>query len=133
MSNIIEKIAWLHIQDHKLLVARTKDISVFYLPEGERQTGETSEDTLQRAIQESFGTVLVPSSIKSAGTFCAQANKQAGNVQVQLHCFFANHDGEPTPNNTIEELDFIGFQERSNCSAAVIIVMQWLYEQGLIN
>ena len=133
MSHIIDKLAWVHIQGGKLLVAKTQDRNTFYIPGGKRETGESDQEALLREIREELSVEIEPKSMKSAGTFCAQAHGESGNVQVQLSCFFADFTGEIKPRAEITECQYVLYQDAYNCSAVTILVMQWLYEQGLIN
>lgn len=133
MSNIIDKLAWIHIQGDRLLAARTRNNTAFYVPGGKREDGETDHAALIREVKEELSIELDPMTIKPAGTFCAQAHGESGNVQVQLHCFFADFEGEIKPTAEIAECQYLAYQDAHSCSAATVLVMQWLFEQGLIN
>lgn len=133
MSRIINKLAWIHTQGGKLLVARTHDKTAFYLPGGKREVGESDHAALVREAREELSIEIDPLTIKQAGTFCAQAHGESGNVQVQLHCFFADFEGEIEPAAEIAECQYLSYRDAHSCSAATVLVMQWLAEQGLIN
>ncbi|MGB0867486.1 MAG: hypothetical protein ACPGSC_13325 [Granulosicoccaceae bacterium] len=133
MSNIIDKLAWLYVQDGMLLVARLQQLDVFYLPSDLRRADETPERNLQRAIQESFSVKLKLDTIQAVGTFCAQAEREVGNVQVQLCCHFGDCDGEIRPQGEVAEIRYVLHRDMHLCSSATGLAMQWLYEQKLIN
>ena len=123
----IDKLAWLYIHEGKLLNARSKGKTLFYLPGGKREQGE-----LIREIKEEVSVELIADSIKYAGTFEAQADGKDDGVIVELACYFADYQGELSPDAEIAEIAFIGYDDKSLCSLGAIKVMQWLKEQGLV-
>lgn len=132
MIKEIDKLAWLYIRDNKLLSARSKHKTLFYLPGGKREQGESDEQALIREIKEEVSVDLIPKSIKYAATFKAQADGKADNTIVKLTCYFAEFQGDLCPNAEIQEIDFIGYEGRASCSLGSIKVMQWLNSQNLI-
>jgi len=132
MTKEIDKLAWLFIQDGKLLSARSKNKSLFYIPGGKRERGESDEQALIREIKEEISVDLVPSSIKYVETFKAPADGKADNTIVKLTCYFADYDGQLCPDEEIEEIDFISYQDKLRCSQGSIKVMDWLHSQKLL-
>lgn len=132
MNKEIDKLAWLYIQDGKLLSARSKDKALFYIPGGKRETGESDEQALIREIKEEISVDLIPNTIKYAGTFNAQADGKSSDVMVKLTCYFADFKGILSPDAEIEEIDFISYQDKSLCSIGSIKVMGWLKSQNLL-
>ncbi|MGC9551516.1 NUDIX domain-containing protein, partial [Vibrio metoecus] len=45
-------LAWVLIQDGKLLAVRSKGKALFYFPGGKREAGESDEEALIREIKE---------------------------------------------------------------------------------
>jgi len=133
MNKEIDKLAWIFIIDNKLLVARSKDKSLFYLPGGKRDLGENDEQALIREIKEELSVDLLTQSIKYAQTFTAPADGKNGDITVKLSCYFAEFDGQLAPDAEIAEFDFVGFQQQKSCSLATVKVLAWLNQQGLIN
>ena len=132
MNKVIDKLAWVLIRDGKLLAVRSKGKELFYLPGGKREQGESDEQALLREIKEELAVDLVPSSIKYAQTFTAQADGKAAGVSVQLTCYFADFNGEMSPEAEIEELKFVGMQDKLVCSLALLVAMAWLEAQQLL-
>lgn len=128
----IDKLAWLHIEQGKLLNARSKNKTLFYLPGGKRELGESDEQALIREIKEELLVDLVASSLQYAGTFEAPADGENNNVTVKLTCYFADFKGELTANAEIGEIKFIDNAHKSLCSLGSIKVMQWLKQQDLM-
>jgi len=133
MIKEIDKLAWLYIRDGKLLSARSKNKALFYLPGGKREQGESDEQALKREIKEEVSVDLVPSSIKYAATFKAPADGKGCDVIVKVTCYFADFEGQLLPDAEIEEIGFIGYDNKALCSLASIKVMDWLKNQNLIN
>ena len=129
----IDKLAWLYIRDSKLLSARSKSKALFYLPGGKREVGETDEQALIREIQEEISVSLIPSSIHYAETFTAQADGKEDGTRVKLTCYFAEFTGDLAPDAEIEEIAFIGYQDKHLCSLASIEVIEWLKNKNLIS
>ena len=46
MADLIDKIAWIHLEERRLLVARNAGRERFYLPGGKREPGESDVQTL---------------------------------------------------------------------------------------
>lgn len=132
MIKEIDKLAWLYIKEGKLLAARSKNKALFYIPGGKREEGESDEIALKREIEEEISVAIIPSSIKYANTFTAQADGRNDNVIVRLTCYFAEFKGAPYPNAEIEEIVFIAYEDRNLCSIGAIKVMDWLKKEKLI-
>ena len=52
MGDVIDKIAWIHTKDGKVLSTLSRGKDVFYIPGGKREENETDEQTLVREIKE---------------------------------------------------------------------------------
>ena len=133
MKKEIDKLAWLYIREGKLLSARSINKQLFYLPGGKREIGESDQQALTREIREEVSVDLIANSIKYAGTFSAHADGKSSDTTVKLTCYFAEFEGELCPDAEIEEIDFIGYDDRALCSLGSIKVMGWLKEQQLID
>jgi ADP-ribose pyrophosphatase YjhB (NUDIX family) len=129
----IDKLAWLYIREGKILSARSKNKELFYIPGGKREEGESDEQALVREIKEEISVDLIANSIKYAGTFKAQADGRNSDTLVKLTCYFADFQGELSPDAEIEEIDFISYQNKSLCSLGAINVMDWLKSQNLMS
>ena len=132
MNKEIDKLAWVYLKEGKLLVARSKNKATFYIPGGKREQEETDEQALVREIKEEVSVDLIPGSIQYAQTFTAQADGIKADVNVRLTCYFADYKGELKVDAEIEEIIFIGVQDKSMCSIATIKLIEWLKEQKLM-
>ena len=129
---IIDKLAWIAIKDKKLLVVRSHNKDLFYLPGGKRDVGETDTEALMREINEELTVNLTKSSIKPFSIYSAQADGKAEGIEVQLTCYFADYTGELTPAAEIAEMQWVGYDEQDKLSLAAKVVMQALHKQELI-
>lgn len=129
---IIDKLAWLNISNNKLLVARSKGKDLFYVPGGKREQGESDGQALLREIQEEVSVTLLTDTIKYANTFVATADGKQSETQVKMTCYFAQYDGELSPDAEIEAIEYLSYQDKAQGSAATIQVMDWLHSQSLI-
>ena len=132
MKKEIDKLAWLYIRDGKLLCARSKNKSLFYIPGGKREDGESDEQALVREIEEEVSVKLILSTIKYAATFKAQADGKNSETIVKLTCYYADFQGSLCPDAEIEEIDFIGYQNKGLCSLGAIQAMDWLESKKLM-
>jgi 8-oxo-dGTP pyrophosphatase MutT (NUDIX family) len=128
----IDKLAWLYLREGKLLIARSKNKDLFYIPGGKREKGETDEQALIREIKEEISVDLIPNSIEYAETFKAPADGKDSETIVKLTCYFADFKGDLSPDAEIEEIDFIGYKNKFLCSLGSIKVMAWLKNKNLM-
>ncbi|UQZ36653.1 DNA mismatch repair protein MutT [Paenibacillus sp. PK3_47] len=132
MTAAIDKIAWIHIVDGKVLGARSKGKDTYYFPGGKRESGETDAETLIREIQEELSVQINPETITEFGTFEAEAHGKAEGVRVKMTCLFADYTGELSPASEIEELAWLTYEDRERVSAVSRIIFDHLREKKLI-
>jgi len=130
--DFIDKLAWVHLTGRKVLCARSRGKSTYYLPGGKREPGESDTAALCREIQEELSVELVPESIEFLGEFLAQADGKPAGVQVRLRCYTANFTGALAPAAEIEEIAWLARAERQRCSLVTQNVFDWLTERGLL-
>lgn len=133
MNKQIDKLAWLYIKNNKLLVARSKNKTAFYVPGGKREPGEDDQQALIREVKEELSVDLLTESIRYAETFTAPADGKTGELEVKLTCYFADFIGELAAAAEIEIFDFISYEQKSLTSTATHKVMEWLKAQSYFN
>lgn len=47
-NRVIDKVAWLHLEDARILSTRSRGKDAYYLPGGKREPGESGEQCLRR-------------------------------------------------------------------------------------
>ncbi|MEV4396178.1 NUDIX domain-containing protein [Nonomuraea sp. NPDC049607] len=130
MDNTIDKIAWIHLDDGKILSTRSRGKTVYYLPGGKREPGETDLDTLIREIDEELSIAIVPTTASHVGTYRAQAHGHADGITVQMTCYTAEHHGVPTPSGEIEEVTWLTYADRDRVSPVDQIIFDHLHQTG---
>jgi 8-oxo-dGTP diphosphatase len=128
----IDKLAWIHIRDKRLLGARSRGKSTYYLPGGKRELGESDEAALIREIKEELSVDLVPGSLRYVETFEAQADGKPGGTLVKLTCYQADFRGEPAPAAEIEELRWLSHADVASASPVTKLILDWLQANGSI-
>src|SRR5690242_20012692 len=109
----IDKVAWIHLVDGRVLAARTRGKDRFYLPGGKREPGETDAETLVREIREELDVAIEPSTISPAGTFEGQAHGMAEGTIVRTSAYSAEYRGTLRASAEIEEIAWLGYADRS--------------------
>ncbi|WP_235879687.1 NUDIX hydrolase [Polyangium aurulentum] len=132
MNQPIDKLAWLHIQDARLLCARSRGKAAFYLPGGKREPGESDAEALARELREELSIEILPETMVHVAEFAAQADGMPPGTTVRLTCYRAEHRGQITPAAEIEEVRWIGYEDRERCSPAGKLVLDWLKDRGMI-
>jgi 8-oxo-dGTP diphosphatase len=126
---MIDKIAWIHVVEGRILSTRSRGKDVYYLPGGKREPGETDAETLVREIREELDVAITPASIAAAGVFEAEAHGHAG-VVVRMTCYTADYTGTLKASSEIEEIAWLGYSDRDRVSAVDKIIFDHLRETG---
>jgi 8-oxo-dGTP pyrophosphatase MutT (NUDIX family) len=129
---MIDKLAWIYIEDKRLLSTRSRGKDVWYIPGGKREEGETDLAALLREIREELNVDLLGDSVRFIGRFEAQAHGQAAGVTVQMTCYTADYHGQLQPSAEIEELAWFSHEDRAYSAPVDKIIMDWLYDHDLI-
>ncbi|MGW4062556.1 NUDIX hydrolase [Amycolatopsis sp. NPDC004747] len=127
---MIDKIAWIHVVDGRILAARSRGKDRFYLPGGKREPGETDAETLVREIREELGVVIDVESITPAGTFEGQAHGHADGTLVRTTAYSADYRGTPGACAEIEEIAWLGYADRPRVSLVAQQIFDHLHEAG---
>jgi 8-oxo-dGTP diphosphatase len=120
-------VAWVRVENGRILCARSRGKDVFYIPGGKLETGETELDALLREIKEELAVDLIAETVRNFGTYRAQAHGQADGVVVVMSCYTAEYQGTPAASGEIEELDWLGYADRDR----VAPVDQLLFDELL--
>ena len=132
--NVIDKLAWIHIKDKKILSTRSKNKDAWYIPGGKREVGESDQEALIREVKEELTVDLFPKTIKYLGTFKAQAHGKPEGVFVQMTCYTADYKGNLVPSSEIEEMAWLTSDTDPILLSPVdIIIFSFLKEHKLID
>lgn len=131
MTANIDKIAWICIQDRRVLGVRSKGKELYYFPGGKREPGESDADTLRREIREELSVCIKPETISYFATFEAQADGKPEGVLVKMSCYHAGFEGKLEPASEIAELAWLTYADRDRVSLISRIIFDKLHEMNL--
>ncbi|MGR6922015.1 NUDIX hydrolase [[Actinomadura] parvosata] len=126
-----EKVAWVLVRDHRVLVTRSHGREVFYFPGGMREPGESDSQTLVREIEEELLTAIDAGSMVHVGTFEVPAGHPE-HGPFRMICYTAEHDGPLTPSMEVAETAWFGYADRHRVSYVDGLVLEALHEAGLL-
>lgn len=127
---IIDKIAWIRIEDGAILSTRSRGKDVYYIPGGKREHGESDIDTLVREIDEELSVAIAADTAQHMGTFEAQAHGQPDGVIVRMTCYTADYRGTLAASHEIEELIWLNYADRDRVAPVDKIIFDRLHEQA---
>lgn len=130
---IIDKLAWVEIQNKSILSTRSKGKNKYYIPGGKRENGESDIQALAREIKEELCVDLIEESIKFLGNFEGQAHGHAVGVIVKMQCYTSKFEGNLKSAAEIEEMIWLNFKDIENVSPVDKIIFKWLKKRDLIN
>ena len=108
----IHKAGGIIIRDRRLLVERSKDKEFFIAPGGSLEENETPKQALIRELMEEFQISVKEEDLTPFGIFRANAAGQE-HLTVQMDIFTVEKwQGEPTPDNEVEEIKWITSQPK---------------------
>lgn len=129
----IKKIALLHIDNRRLLCARTAGEELFFNVGGKQKPGETDIETLVRESKEELGVVINPDAMRYVGLFTGKMPIGAPAEYVHIHAYFANFAGEPKPCHEIEELGWLNSADAHKMPDAGGKILKHLKKLDLID
>ena len=102
---MIDTVAWVRLEDGRILCARPRDKDIFYIPGGKREGAETDLQTLLREIAEELAVMLLPETVRHVATYEAD--------QVRMSCYTADFAGTLAASSEIDELAWFSYADRS--------------------
>ena len=126
---MIDKLAWIHIENGRVLCARSRGEDTFFLPGGKREPGESDEQALAREIREELSVTLTVG--KRLHVFEAQAHSQPEGVLVRMTCYSGESTGELHPAAEIEEVAWLTYEERDRVSLVAQQIFDWLRDERM--
>ncbi|GLY16472.1 NUDIX domain-containing protein [Kineosporia rhizophila] len=129
----IDKVAWIHVVDGLILSTLSAGKSVYYLPGGKREPGESDVQTLVREVREELSVDIVVASAVHLKTFQAQAHGRPDGEIVQMTCYTAGYEGDLKPDNEIAELVWFGYADRHRVSPVDQLIFDHLHERGVLH
>jgi 8-oxo-dGTP pyrophosphatase MutT (NUDIX family) len=132
MIKIIDKIAWIHTKDGKILSTLSRGKSVFYIPGGKREENETDEQTLVREIKEELDVDIVLDTVEYLGVYEAQSDGAEEGVMVKMTSYIGDYVGELKASSEIERFEWLSMSDIKKVSAVDKIIYLDLFSRGMI-
>lgn len=130
--NKILKIAWIHIEDRRVLMLRSRGKDIFYFPGGKPEGKESDVQALDRELKEELGIELQLGTVRHVGIFSAPAHGQKKPTELFCACYSGECTGKPSPHGEIEELRYFSYYERDLLTPVGKLVFEYLHEEELI-
>ena len=130
--HVIDKIAWIYLESGRVLSTRSRGKTVWYIPGGKREAGETDLQTLAREIREELDVEVDVARAAPAGVFEAQAHGQAEGVLVRMTCYSAPYRGTLAPAAEIEEIAWLTYADRPRTAPVDWLIFDDLHAKGLL-
>jgi 8-oxo-dGTP pyrophosphatase MutT (NUDIX family) len=124
---MIDTVAWVHLDNGRILCARPRGKDVFYIPGGKREGAESDLETLRREISEELTVALLPGTERHVGTYQAGA---PGGLMVRMSCYAAGYTGTLAASSEIDELAWFGYADRPRVPAVDQLLFDDLHAAG---
>ena len=131
-KDFVDKIALVHIQERKVLVALNKGSDVWYLPGGHREPGETDAETLIREAREELSVDIIPDTIVYVNTYKTQAHGRPEGEIGRFTYYTTSYKGELAASSEIAEIRFFSYDQRERTSAPTQMLFDDLKGKDLI-
>lgn len=128
---MIDKLAWIHIENGRVLCARSHGQEVYYLPGGKREPGESDEEALVREVREELNLEVDRASLAPLGIYEAPAHGKPG-VVVRMTCYTADFAGTPQASAEIADLAWLTYADRERLSVAGQVIFDALHARGML-
>lgn len=113
MPVLIDTVAWVRIENGRILCARPRGKDVFYIPGGKREGAESDLQTLLREISEELTVTLLPGTVRHVGTY--QADQPGGHPDgavVRMSCYTGDYAGTLAASSEIDEFAWFSYADR---------------------
>jgi 8-oxo-dGTP diphosphatase len=131
-KTFIDKLAYIYIQDKKILVTLSKGKDTWYIPGGKREAGETDIEALTREVKEELTVDIQKKTITKYGVFEAQAHGKPEGTVVRMTCYQAEFSGSLQPSAEIAKFDFFDYSQKYKTSAVDFLIFDDLKQKDLI-
>ena len=130
---MIDKLAYIHIVNRKILSTRSKGKTKYYIPGGKREAGESDWQALSREIREELSVELLEETCQYYGSFQAQADSHADGIIVKMTCYTADYVGKLKAAAEIEEIIWLNTNNMGDISAVDKLIFADLKTKDLID
>ncbi|HET7637471.1 MAG TPA: NUDIX domain-containing protein [Ktedonobacteraceae bacterium] len=131
-DTFIDKLAYIHLRDGKVLITLSQGKDTWYIPGGKREGSESDSEALCREVREELNVELLPYTIEPYGTFQTQAHGKPEGVMVRMTCYTADFVGKPKASSEIEKIDFFTYAQKALTSPVDHLIFDDLHAKGLL-
>lgn len=132
MRKVFEKSAFIMIKNKRILVARSDNNTIFFLPGGARNESECQKEALIREVKEELNLDIEPGSIRFIASFKSPTFEDPNNSDVILNCFTGKYKGLIRPSSEVKQIDWFTYKNRDKVSPADQKVFDYLKNFNLI-
>ena len=109
----IDTVAWVRLENGRILCARPRGKGIFYIPGGKREGAESDLQTLLREITEELTVALLPETVTHVGTYEAdQPDGHPDRAVVRMSCYTGEYSGTLAASSEIAELAWFCYADR---------------------
>ncbi|WP_432747845.1 NUDIX domain-containing protein [Streptomyces sp. JH002] len=130
MAGLIDTVAWVHLDQGRILGVRSRGKRLFYIPGGKRDGAESDHETLLREVREELTVTLVPETVAHVGTYEAQADGYPAGTMVRMACYTADFHGTLSASSEIEEMAWLSLAEKERTAPVDHAVFEDLAAAG---
>jgi 8-oxo-dGTP diphosphatase len=127
----VDTVAWVHLENGRILCARPRGKGIFYIPGGKREGAETDLQVLLREITEELTVTLRPETVRHVGTY--QATQPVGQLEravVRMSCYTGHYSGTLAASSEIDELAWFCYADRPRVPRVDQLLFDDLREAG---
>lgn len=132
MARVIDAVAWVLVERGRILGARSRGRTLFYIPGGKPDPGEDDVAALVREVREELTAELLPDSVRHLGTYTGPADGQPPGTLVRMACYTGDFRGRLAASSEIEEIAWLGLADRHRMAPADHPVLDDLAAAGLL-
>ncbi len=129
-EQIIDKLAWIHLVDGKILSTRSKGKTRYYIPGGKREKGENDAQALYREIKEELSVDLQVATLQFIGIFEAQADGHSPGILVRMTCYSGDYTGTLQADSEIDEIRWLSYADKDKISKVDELIFDYLKDKG---
>lgn len=130
MPTVIDTVAWLRVENGRILGTRSRNKDVYYIPGGKRESGESDLQTLLREVEEELTVAILPETAAHFGTYEAQAHGHPDGVTVRMSCYTGDYRGTLTPSNEIADIAWLSHADRNSTPPVDRLLLDNLRARG---
>ncbi len=110
-KTFIDKLALIQIENRKVMLNWETGKTVWIMPGGKRETGESDIEALSRELREELSIDLQISTVKLLGVYEGQAHGKPEGTIVRITCYTGKYAGEVKPNPPVEKIGWVDSTE----------------------